>query len=99
MWDKKNNATKGKFEFDLSAERMKDFSAVKAQKSEPSKLAKGLLGLCALIASANNSTENEYTSAPIYDPDYDDPFNPSSMAFDPTDPIFGKFDDYGNPIE
>lgn len=51
MWDKKNNTAKGKFEFDLSAERMKAFSAVKAQKSEPSKLAKGLLGLCAFLAS------------------------------------------------
>lgn len=60
MWNKnkKNNTAKGKFEFDLSAERMKDFSAVKAQKSEPSKLAKGLLGLCAFLASANNSTKN-----------------------------------------
>ncbi len=57
MWNKNNHAAKGKgtFEFDLSAERMKDFSAVKAQKSEPSKLAKGLLGLCAFLASAHNS--------------------------------------------
>ncbi|WP_338705619.1 hypothetical protein [Pasteurella multocida] len=101
MWNKnkKNNTAKGKFEFDLSAERMKAFSAVKAQKSEPSKLAKGLLGLCAFLVSAHNSTENEYTSAPVYDPRRDNPYDPFSSAFDPTDPIFGKFDDYGNPIE
>ena len=72
MWDKKNNATKGKFEFDLSAERMKAFSAVKAQKSEPSKLAKGLLGLCAFLPSAH------YASAPVYNSKYKDPLNPST---------------------
>lgn len=72
MWDKKNNATKGKFEFDLSAERMKAFSAVKAQKSEPSKLAKGLLGLCAFLPSAH------YASAPVYNSKYEDPLNPSN---------------------
>lgn len=89
MWNKNNHAAKGKgtFEFDLSAERMKDFSAVKAQKSEPSKLAKGLLGLCAFLASANNSTENEYVSAPVYDPKRDNPYDPFSSAFDSTDPM------------
>lgn len=80
MWNKNNHAAKGKgtFEFDLSAERMKDFSAVKAQKSEPSKLAKGLLGLCAFLASAHNSTDIKYASDPIYNPKYEDPLNPSN---------------------
>ena len=89
MWNKKNNTAKGKgaFEFDLSANRMSAFSAVKAQKSEPSNIAKGALGLCAFLTSAHNSTENEYTSAPIYDPKRDNPYDPFSSAFDSTDPM------------
>ncbi|WP_338705620.1 hypothetical protein [Pasteurella multocida] len=61
MWNKKNNTAKGKgaFEFDLSANRMSAFSAVKAQKSEPSNIAKGALGLCAFLTSAHNSTKNK----------------------------------------
>lgn len=80
MWNKNNHAAKGKgtFEFDLSAERMKDFSAVKAQKSEPSNIAKGALGLCAFLTSAHNSTKNEYTSVPIYNSKYEDPLDPSN---------------------
>ena len=80
MWNKKNNTAKGKgaFEFDLSANRMSAFSAVKAQKSEPSNIAKGALGLCAFLASAHNSTENEYTSVPIYNSKYEDPLDPSN---------------------
>lgn len=85
MWNKnkKNNTAKGKgaFEFDLSANRMSAFSAVKAQKSEPSNIAKGALGLCAFLASAH------YASAPVYDPRRDNPYDPFSSAFDPTDPM------------
>ena len=91
MWNKKNNTAKGKgaFEFDLSANRMSAFSAVKAQKSEPSNIAKGALGLCAFLTSVTISKPESLC----------DTLDPSSIAFDPTDPIFGKFADYGNPIE